>query len=194
MEKIVVSSVRADILYELETELSDIEFLKIKSSLIPSYYLGYETPKSLGVDRFLVCLGACSLTPKNVVVIDAGTACTIDMMSSDKIFRGGVIMPGIKIFHESMSNSLPELPAVDTTLPKEWPGKSTVDCIRWGVNGAFFYSIISFIEKFREQVENIEVFITGGDAAIITENLNEVIPVKYRPNLLFDGMEQFESL
>ena len=193
-ELLVVSSVRKDILYRLE-DIIPAEKLRIfKSTDIPFYHVDYESQKTLGIDRFLVCLGASVSTPKNVVVIDAGSACTIDLMTSDKIYRGGIIMPGIQQFHRSMQISLPELPEVGKQIPSKWPGKSTDTSIQWGINGAFIMAIKGFVEKFKEDVDQAEVFITGGDAIFIVENLGYELSLKHRPNLLFDGMVNFEQL
>lgn len=194
IDTIVVSSVRADVMYHLEKYVESGKILKIKSSLIPPYFLDYETPKTLGIDRFLVCLGASESTPNNVVVIDAGSACTIDLMTSDKIFRGGVIMPGFKQYHQSMSLTLPELPEVDNHIPSKWPGKSTESSIQWGINGGYIMSIVAFINKYRENLDPLDIYLTGGDANYILHHLEDQLPLKYRPNLIFDGMAQFENL
>lgn len=194
MEKLIVSSVRDDILFRLENIVPSEKIRKIKSSLIPFYHVDYETQKTLGIDRFLVCLGASAATSKNVVVIDAGSACTIDLMTSDKIYRGGVIMPGIKAFHQSMMLSMPELPEVIKQLPTKWPGKSTKTSLQWGINGAYLMAIKSFVDKYKNDIERIDVFLTGGDAIFILENLGYELSMKHRPNLLFDGMIQFENL
>lgn len=194
IETLVVSSVRRDILARLENSVPVEKLKVIKNSDIPFFHIDYDTPKTLGIDRFLVCLGATATTSKNVVVIDAGSACTIDMMTSDKIYRGGVIMPGIKQFHMSMQMSLPELPEVDKSVPSKWPGKSTNDSLQWGVNGAFIMAIKGFVEKFKNDFDQIDVFLTGGDAMFIYENLGYELSLKHRPNLLFDGMLQFEYL
>lgn len=194
VEKVIVSSVREDILGRLENVVTSQKLRIIKSSLIPFYHVDYETQKTLGIDRFLVCLGATAATSKNVIVIDAGSACTIDLMTSDKIYRGGVIMPGIHQFHTSMQLSLPELPEIDKQLPSKWPGKSTKTSLQWGINGAYLLSIKAFIDKYKSEIENVDVFLTGGDAIFILENMGYELSFKHRPNILFDGMIQFESL
>jgi type III pantothenate kinase len=194
VEKVVVSSVRQDVVDELEYRLDGKTFLNITSSLIPPYYLDYDTPRTLGIDRFLACLGAGGLTSKNVVVIDAGTACTVDLMTSDKIFRGGVIMPGLDLFHKSMRQNLVELPPVERRLPDKWPGKSTRESLQWGINGVFLMSILSCIDRYERELGGVDVYVTGGDAVFILEHLGKERQIKHRSDLIFEGMVNFENL
>jgi type III pantothenate kinase len=96
----------------------------------------------------LVCLAAWKETGgEDVIVIDAGSACTVDLMTKKGVFKGGIIMPGIQIIKHSMRTRLPELPEVPDSIPNEWPGKSTAECIAWGVNGGFLLAIRGFIER-----------------------------------------------
>ncbi len=194
IETIISSSVRRDVLDMLNSILSGVEIKTITTDMIPSEHLDYQTPQTLGIDRFLVCLGAFVQKGGNVIVIDAGSACTIDLMTKDKVFRGGVIMPGLEIFHRSMRRNLPELPDIDREMMGNWPGKSTEECVGWGVNGSYLMAIGSFLNKFKAEYTPAEVFVTGGDAAYISSYLNEEIPMIVRDFLLFEGMTAFEDM
>jgi type III pantothenate kinase len=194
VETIVTSSVRRDVLDMLNSLLSGVEIKTITTDKIPSEYLDYKTPQTLGIDRFLVCLGAFVQNEGNVIVIDAGSACTIDLMTKDNVFRGGVIMPGLEIFHRSMRKNLPELPGIEREMTGKWPGKSTEECVGWGVNGSYLMAIGSFLNKFKSEYTPAEIFVTGGDATYISSYLNEEIPMKVRDFLLFEGMTAFEEM
>lgn len=194
VDEIMISSVRKDVTRKLVDHLPGVEFRFFTSDQIPNYHLDYKTPKTLGIDRFLVCLAASRITSKNVVVIDTGTACTVDLMTSDKIYRGGLIMPGLEAFHTGMQARLPELPEVARMLPSDWPGKSTEECLQWGVNGAYLMAIRMFVDKYALEMYPIDVVITGGGAEYLKEMLGEVIRMRHRPNLIFEGMESFEKL
>ncbi len=193
-EEIITSSVRKDILEKLEENLPGKVFHHYTPDQIPAYHLDYDTPKTLGIDRFLGCLAASRITSNNVVVIDTGTACTIDLMTSDKIYRGGLIMPGLQAFHTGMKAELPELPEVGRMLPLGWPGKSTRECIEWGVNGAYVMAVRMFIDKYSLEMYPVDVVITGGGAQYLIDALADIVQMKHRPNLIFDGMEQFGRL
>lgn len=188
---VITTSVRSRIKDELEKKLPDGSIVTISTDQVPGELLDYDTPATLGMDRYLACLGALSEAGRAVVAVDAGTACTVDLMTADKIYRGGVIMPGLKVYHRSMAVILPELPETDHAVPRQWPGKSTKESIQWGVNGAFSMSVERFIKKHTETVGEADVFVTGGDAGSLKNYLEEKMTIHYRPHLVFEGMSEF---
>ena len=181
----VVSKTTQAIVDRLEIE--KVRVLTVKD--IPVDLLDYKTPDTLGIDRFFACYGAVAQTSKPVVVIDAGTACTIDYMSGDFVFRGGVIMPGIGILEKALRDYAPNLPAVLRTLPEKWPGKSTKTSLRWGLYGSYADGIMGALKKHEESFDSFEVFVTGGSA----EWLATILPMepKVRPMLIFEGIQYF---
>jgi len=191
-EWIVISSVRRDILNKL---LEDLHFVNVKvltTTLIDRVNLDYKSPETLGMDRFLTCYGAISATDNDVICIDAGTACTVDWITNEGIYRGGIIMPGLKLFYKAIDNEFPELPSVEYHLPHNWPGKTTAESVQWGTGGAFIMAIDGFIRKYLEHIDTeADLFITGGDSLYLMENLQSSLNVHHRPYLLFDGMEKF---
>ena len=126
-EKVYVASVVKATLDELKELIPEEVLIVFNHGQIPSNLLDYETPETLGIDRFLSCLGAYSKSNSSVIVIDAGTACTVDYMDRNQVFHGGVIMPGLQTIHKSIQARLPELPEVDFTLPQKFPGKTSID-------------------------------------------------------------------
>lgn len=156
---------------------------------IPKDLLDYKTPQTLGIDRFLTCYGAVAQSSKPVVVVDAGTACTIDYMSGDFVYRGGVIMPGIGILEKALRTSAPSLPAVLRTVPKDWPGKSTKESLRWGLYGSYRDSIQSMLDRYEAKFDEFDLIVTGGASEWVSEVLER--PSKIRPMLIFEGMHLF---
>ena len=189
--ELVISSVRKEIEIELSESMSDINIFSLHVCQVPSKLLNYNTPETLGIDRYLSCFGAASLSEKPVIVIDAGSACTIDFMTADRVFHGGVIMPGLRIFKKVMADALPELPEVFESLPENWPGKSTDECIRWGLYGGYASAIEAFIRKHQADKTETEIYITGGDALLLIKLLNGRKELKHREYLLFEGMREF---
>ncbi|MCC5914049.1 MAG: type III pantothenate kinase [Balneolaceae bacterium] len=189
----IVCSVREDLLQKFQSKLNGRSIEIIRTSSIPAKLLDYETPETLGVDRFLACLGAFSLSSSDVIVVDAGSACTIDLMTSDTVFRGGVIMPGLGILHNSVRNQLPELPNVERQIPARWPGKTTVKSLEWGINGAFLFSLKGFLKKYMEEYSEAEIWLTGGDSEFLFQSLREEYSVQRNSYLLPEGMALFSE-
>ena len=192
---LVLTSVRKDRLELVEKEISGFQYTILEKKSIPKELLDYNTITTLGLDRYLSCLGAVSKAKKDVIVIDAGSAITIDYMSQKHIFKGGVIIPGKRVVLEAMISSLPELPLPDDNIPDQFPGKSTIDCIRWGVNGGFQSILNDFLNRYHKlKNESAAIIVTGGDAEYIVSLISGRWSVISDEYLLFDGMKQFLNL
>lgn len=193
--KIVTTSVRTDIFKRLEAKFGSHYFERISRDQIPKGMMDYMTPETLGLDRFLVAAGAYRRVNNCVIVIDAGTAITVDFMNKDGIYSGGVIMPGITVLQRAMAMALPELPSPSFILPDTWPGKSTGTSVDWGTAGLLSHSIRGYIEAYQRRKSNeASVVLTGGDAELVSRLLTENIRFEIAPFLLFEGMDALREL
>tara|TARA_R110000868_G_scaffold37111_14_gene131634 strand:- start:46437 stop:47177 length:741 start_codon:yes stop_codon:yes gene_type:complete len=192
VRRIILSSVRETIkdAFEKEVESHLIHEILIKD--IDKTTLEYQTPETLGIDRYLGCFGAQIHTNKAVVVIDAGSACTIDYMDEDGVFKGGVIMPGLTSILNIFEKTAPQLPKIKLKFPKHFPGKSTTESLELGQIVFFIDGISKMLERFTSLYGDYDLFLNGGDA----ESVNELIGFKGQVNkkLLFDGMEKMIKL
>lgn len=160
-----------------------IQWLTTKD--IPARSMDYDTPETLGVDRYMACLGAFAREQRSVIVVDAGTACTLDYMDDSGIYRGGVIMPGIGLWEGALQQYAPNLPQVVRDAPHRWPGKSTEESLRWGIGGAFIIAVDGIIQRY----DNLaKVYVTGGDAHWLARNMQRSGQVN--DNLIFHGMKK----
>lgn len=191
-EEVVVCSVVEEVLRQLTAELKTLPVRVIENESIPRKYLDYHTPETLGVDRFLACLGAASLSHSGVIVVDAGTACTIDYMTHDYIFHGGVIMPGLGTLKKSIQFNLPALPPFESKIPDHFPGKSSVESLQWGTIEMFTMGVREFINRLHDPDEDPVIWLTGGDARMVNNLLGKDYPVQQK--LVFEGMRLFCDL
>ena len=152
IQLVLVSSVVDTVFSALTKKKVDAEIIPVTLSSIPENYIDYKTPETLGLDRYLACLGAFNQAEDAVVVVDAGTACTIDLMDSHGVFQGGVIMPGISLFEESLQQNAEALPRVSRNLPDAWPGKSTEECMQWGITGSFTHAVENHINQLLKNI------------------------------------------
>jgi len=193
-EELLLSSVRKDltsIILEYKKQLT-IHIFQYNN--LDKITLDYETPETLGIDRVLACAGGVMHTESDVVVVDAGTACTVDLMTKDYIFKGGVILPGLPMLRYSMKALTPELPETNFSLSKQFPGKTTQDAIRIGLYGGFIHSISRFIEEYVNKFKNVQILITGGDGRYVQEQLQGQFNCTFHENLVFDGMMAWKAL
>lgn len=192
-DQLIISSVRKDIMELLKNAVLVQSVQIIDNQCIPENRMNYDTPNTLGVDRFLVANAAFQESGKSVIVIDAGSAITIDLMNEAGVYMGGVIMPGVRIQKTSIRDNLPELPDIESVIPKDWPGKSSKECLEWGVNGALQFAINGFIKRYVSTYKNADLYVTGGDSEVIQRVINVDIEIRRRKFLLFDGMRYFSE-
>jgi type III pantothenate kinase len=95
--------------------------------------LDVEEPMTVGADRIVNTLAASQLFKKDTIVVDLGTATTFDCITSDGVFLGGVIAPGVLMMVEALSRRTAKLPATELVLPKKVIGRRTEENIRAGV-------------------------------------------------------------
>ncbi len=137
---------------------------------------GYLDPRQLGVDRWLAMIAARYFIPdRPMLVIDAGTAITIDFINATGLFEGGVIVPGLMTIMESL-NQRAGLPSVDVDITgKEHvtlENQDTHSAIANGVLHTAVSAIESAIAQYKKKFGNhLKVVITGGDATLINRIL-----------------------
>lgn len=152
--------------------------------------IDYASPSSLGPDRLAALCGAAALWPgKAMVVADAGTCLTLDLLTADGSFPGGDIAPGVEMRLRSMhcfTRSLPEV-AVKGALPPF--GTDTSSAMRCGaVNGAAAQIIASF-RMAKKRIGAEAVALTGGDAGLLLPLLRQHISSIYlNPDLNSVGL------
>lgn len=128
----------------------------------------YGTPLSLGLDRVAAAAGAASLFPgEALLVVDAGTAVTIDVVDRGATFRGGNISPGADLRFRALHNYTAALPRVYADGPLPRFGSDTESAIRSGVVNGLVAEIDA---SFRDAVSLFgasKLVLSGGDATLI---------------------------
>lgn len=155
------------------------------------------SPDRVGIDRLLAAWQVSQLFPlQQVVVVDAGSAITIDCVSGANEFLGGVILPGLSLQFESLARGTDALPSIDWSVKSsQWneedlpmPAVDTVSAIRSGILLGSAASIDSLIERYQLQVEQSEipVIFTGGDGVLLAK-LSRRKP-RIMPKLVLDAI------
>lgn len=124
-----------------------------------------ESPEQTGVDRVLGVAAALEQLEKACIVVDAGTAVTVNCCNDRGEFVGGAIAPGAKMMLDALHEKTAALPKTDFEIPTQLPGKSTVEAMRVAVYHSIRGMVREVAEAFAEQLGNWpEIIATGGDA------------------------------
>ena len=151
-----------------------------------------EQPERVGMDRLVAAVAANRLrrADQAAIVVDAGTAVTVDVVSSDGVFRGGAILPGLRMMTRALATDTDLLPMVHVAFADDPPpvlGKSTEGAIRsgafWGAVGAI-RQIISRLPL--ELGRNAQLFVTGGDARILARLIDPL--ANFVPDMVLAGV------
>jgi len=145
----------------------------------------YETPETLGKDRIAAAVGANELFPgQNVLIIDAGTAITYDVVSEKNEFLGGNISPGLQMRFKALNQFTGKLPLINYSDEFQLIGRNTEEAIRAGVQNGILYEIERTIETFNRNYENLQIVMTGGDSIFFDKKLNYSIFVHFNLTLI----------
>ncbi len=159
---------------------------RIRTHDIPEKFVNYKSVDTLGIDRLLAGIGAWHVHQNACVIIDGGTACTVDYIDREGVFQGGVIMPGLSMLEKSLQQFTPELPSVRRELPDDWPGKSTRECLQWGITGSFVDGIESALDRY-DKMGDYDILLTGGDIDVLRKYVDR--PMTSDRLLVFRGMD-----
>jgi type III pantothenate kinase len=149
--------------------------------------------QQVGVDRILSALGArdALANPLPVVVVDIGTAVTIDAVTAEGAFLGGVIMPGLHISARALSDYTDQLPQIEIDISDlqglpQAIGTCTQDAIKGGLVWGLIGGIEAVVKKQQQKIGNsAHLFIAGVDYEIM---LNLPFDTTYIPNLCLRGV------
>ena len=145
----------------------------------------YLTPDTLGLDRLAAAIGARELFPDQaLLVIDAGTALTFDLVEGNGTFAGGNISPGLRSRFRALHEFTQNLPLVEAPGVVLLSGRTTEEAIRSGVINGMALEMDGMIELLREKHPEIQTVLTGGDALFFERRLKNRIFVKFEITLI----------
>lgn len=149
----------------------------------------YLTPATLGRDRLAAAVGAATLYPgRNALIVDFGTAVTLDFVSADGVFRGGCISPGMAMRFRALHEYTAALPLCDATDSAELLGRTTDEAVRLGVMNSLAFEIEGYIARMQGEIEDLCVIFTGGDTNFFAKRIKNTIFANC--NLVFCGLDR----
>ncbi|MDG2252874.1 MAG: type III pantothenate kinase [Methylophilaceae bacterium] len=192
VKKVLISNVnQAVVLDKIKESVSlfGCPIIEAKSETNHILINDYEDSLSLGVDRWLTALGAWQKYKKPLLVINAGTAITIDLIDLDSQekphFKGGMILPGVAISLAILNDSTN---LIDTEIgTTKYPSVNTTDAVTTGI----FTSIQGAVNLVcRKLPATLPILLTGGDATLIYEQSDNEWKsrIKMEDDLVFEGL------
>ena len=154
---------------------------------------GYQDISSLGVDRWLSALSVCESIQKASLIVSVGTAVTIDYLSFDKkehqyTFEGGVILPGLYLTKNTLSQNTAQLINDDGKF--QIPAINTANAIQSGFILSVLGNLKSFVELALSKSSDVHIILSGGDAEFIYQHLTEDLKryTTIKKDLVLDGL------
>ncbi|OAI52240.1 hypothetical protein AYO46_06165 [Betaproteobacteria bacterium SCGC AG-212-J23] len=187
-ERIVISNVAGDGAHQLIvnwTSIFDAEPLWLRADTERCGVKNrYEKPELLGPDRWAALIAARGIHSGASLVVNAGTATTVDMLTDDGTFLGGAILPGVELMRFVLHEHTGRLP-IQEGSHRDMP-RNTVDAIETGCRHAQAGAVERMYRVFRDIAPAPLCIVAGGAGRTLVDQLT--MPRRYVENLVLDGL------
>ncbi len=195
-KNIIVSCVaQKDVWLALVAACDDLWGINIQKieSLEQGYGLvnGYKIPAELGTDRWCAMVGALKISKTAFLVVDVGSAITIDLVNELGHHLGGTISPGLAMMAKSLGVHTAQVKVGSIEHSSLALGRSTKECVDTGILMSAVKLIEAIYLKELGQQKELKCYLTGGDADIIANSLS----IKYItvPDLVLRGLAEIQK-
>lgn len=159
----------------------------------------YDQKEALGIDRWAAVIAAWHMNKQPTIVVNAGTAITIDAISKDKAtkkgaYMGGSIMPGLQLMYSALTDGTTKLASTPAGILTVFP-KNTQDAIQTGCMNAIVGAVVLQMKQLEKHHAFLpKIVISGGDAVKIAEALKPQLKrVIIADNLVLQGLALLEK-
>ena len=150
-------------------------------------YIHMDVPSQVGSDRIVIAVAALAEYTAPLILMDLGTATTIEVVEPDNVYLGGIIFPGVRVSLDALTSRTSQLPGISLDKPKQVIGKNTVDCMRSGMMYGTAAMLDGLVDRIEEELGHTSTIIaTGGLAQFITPLCKHDIILE--KNLLLKGL------
>ena len=146
-----------------------------------------DNPAQVGSDRIVIAVAALAEYKPPLILMDLGTATTLEVVGEDNSYLGGCIIPGVRISLDALTSRTAQLPGIRLEQPKRVIGKNTVDCMRSGIMYGTAAMIDGMLDRIEEELgTSTTVVATGGIAQFIIPLCHREI--KLEKDLMLKGL------
>ncbi|MBL4667381.1 MAG: type III pantothenate kinase [Sneathiella sp.] len=122
-----------------------------------------DNPDEAGADRLVDAVAAHSKYGGPLIVIDFGTATTLDVVNADGNYAGGIIAPGVNLSLDALHSAAAKLPRIAVERPTKVIGKNTIECMQSGIYWGYISMVEGLVTRMRNELgENLKTVATGG--------------------------------
>jgi type III pantothenate kinase len=177
LEKKVDQVIYASVVPRLDTYFAGyfrkINFLQLSHKHICNITIGPKKKSEIGIDRLVNASGALEFYGAPVILIDLGTATTFCVLDKNKIYRGGLICPGINLTRIILHEKTAKLPLIELkTKPAKLIGESTREAMQSGLYYGYTALINGVIERLKKETPGAKVIATGGYAVLLSQDIS----------------------
>ena len=149
----------------------------------------YQSKSTMGKDRLAAVAGGLAIFPQtDLLVIDAGTAITYEVVTANQNYLGGNISPGLQMRFKALHHFTSKLPLLSPQEDTPIVGNDTDEAIRAGVQYGMLHEIDGLIQHLSDTYPSLKTVITGGDAEFFARKLKN--PIFVHPNLVLIGLNR----
>ena len=146
-----------------------------------------DNPAQVGSDRIVIAVAALAEYKPPLILMDLGTATTLEVVGEDNSYLGGCIIPGVRISLDALTSRTAQLPGIRLEQPKRIIGKNTVDCMRSGIMYGTAAMMDGMLDRIEEELgTSATVVATGGIAQFIIPLCHREI--KLEKDLMLKGL------
>lgn len=173
----------------------EVEPFELKTGVRTGLKIRYKNPAEVGADRIAGAVGAVARYPdRDVIIVDLGTATTIEAVSAGREYLGGAIVPGVSVSMRALEQNTARLPKVEIVRPDRTCGRSTVESIQSGL----FWGHVGMVREIRDRLvrecfdgRNPAVVGTGGFAGLLDQaGLFDAV----HPDLALEGVRLAQEM
>ena len=185
IEAIALCSVVPDLVHSLRNaclKYFDHEPFVLQTGVKTGLKINYRDPREVGSDRIAAAVAATHKFPgQNLIVADFGTATTLEVVTADRNYLGGAILPGVQLSMRALDANTARLPAVEIIKPAVAIGRSTVESIQSGLYYSTLGAIRLLVERIADEAfqgERPLLIATGGFSSLFRDeqDFDQIIP------------------
>jgi len=176
-----------------------VETMVVEPGIRTGISIHLDNPREVGADRIVNAVAGYHKFKTGLIIIDFGTATTFDFVSSDGVYEGGVIAPGLNISAEALFREASKLPRVEMIRPKNIIGKNTITAMQSGIIFGYAGLVDVLVDKMKQEIKDAypkepipKVIATGGLAGLIAREANSIELVE--EDLTLEGLHLIYEL